>query len=359
MIALLIPAKAEGQERFVTRLTRGWTNDATPQDSILVSQDGDRQTYSGERGLFELVAVDEVDFDGDVVVIDPARSTAERLIRAGSPHNTLLVTERCDQLCVMCSQPPKKTHVDRFAEFTQATMLAPINATIGLSGGEPTLYKEDLFTLIETVAGSRPDLAFHILSNGQHFEESDRARLGSPGFRSVTWGIPLYSHRAELHDAIVKKEGAFERLMTSFRPLLEAGAEVELRTVLLQDNVGELGALARFVAAHLGFIAQWSIMQLENIGFAKNRFSSLYVAGAQFDTPLREALDIAELFGVTARLFNFPRCTVDPRYRHYAVASISDWKQRYAAACNGCSERSLCSGFFAWHPESLLEVSPL
>ena len=359
MIALLIPARAEGQARFVTRLNRYPTERASPHDSFLIAETDNRQTYAGEHGLFELIAVDDFDFDGDVVTVDPARGSAERLIRAGSRHNTFLATERCDQLCVMCSQPPKKTHLDRFEEFTQASMLAPAGETIGISGGEPTLYKDDLFTLIETVGSARPDLSFHVLTNGQHFEETDIARLQTECFANATWGIPLYSHVPERHDAIVKKAWAFDRLLESLRHLLNAGSKIELRTVLLQDNVSDLPGLARFVAAHLGFVVQWSIMQLENIGFAKNRFSKLYVDHTQSDQRLYEALDIAELFGVPAKLFNFPRCSIDERYRGYAVASISDWKRKYPDACNNCREQSLCSGFFEWHPESMLEVSPL
>src|SRR5690606_40913863 len=60
---------------------------------------------------------------------------------ADSRHNTLLVTERCDQLSVMCSQPPKKQHTDLFPLLKQACLLAPKGATIGFSGGEPTLYQ--------------------------------------------------------------------------------------------------------------------------------------------------------------------------------------------------------------------------
>lgn len=359
MIQLIIPAKAEGQTRFVTRLNRFEVGDTSPLDSFLVAESDNRQTYSGQQGLFELVAVDEPDFDGDVVAIDPVRGAAERLIRAGPRHNTFLVTERCDQLCIMCSQPPKKTHVDRFSELTQAALLAPNGETIGISGGEPTLYKVELFTLIETVRKARPDLSFHILSNGQHFEQPDRERLKSPCFESVTWGIPLYSYVPARHDEIVKKAGAFERLMESFRHLLASGSQVELRTVLLQENISHLPGLSRFVSAHLGFVVQWSIMQLENIGFAKNRFSELYVDHMQHDSQLYEAIDIAELFGVSAKLFNFPRCTIDARYRRYTVASISDWKRKYPSACNDCREQSLCSGFFEWHPDSMLEVSPL
>ncbi|WHO38881.1 hypothetical protein PMI04_020475 [Sphingobium sp. AP49] len=118
--------------------------------------------YSGDFGLFTIERPKGMTLENDIVLVDPRAGRAERLIRAGSNHNTLLVTERCDQLCVMCSQPPKKTHEDRFAAFTDACLLAPDSSVIGISGGEPTLFKAELLELLETVLGQRPDLAFHI-----------------------------------------------------------------------------------------------------------------------------------------------------------------------------------------------------
>src|SRR3546814_12857775 len=130
----------------------------------------------------------------------------------------------------MCSQPPRKTHVDRFALLTQACLLAPPNLVIGITGGEPTLYKHELFALVEQVLTIRPDLEFHILTNAQHFDEGDIPRLRQPLYRNVTWGIPLYASDAALHDDIVGKHGAFDRLGARLAPLLPAGPRVELRT---------------------------------------------------------------------------------------------------------------------------------
>jgi hypothetical protein len=102
-------------------------------------------------------------------------------------------------------------------------------------------------------------------------------------------------------------------------------------------------------------------MQLENIGFARNRWSKLFFDhSASFD-PVAAALDEALLHGIEARLFNFPTCTVPDTYRSFAEASISDWKRKFAGACDTCSAKSRCSGFFEWHPEQhMLEgVRPL
>lgn len=355
MIALSIPARAEAEERFVARLGGVGTNEF---DAVLVGQNGQSRIYSGRHGLFELNNIDS-EIDGDVVAVDPRLGIAERLIRNGSPHNTLLVTERCDQLCVMCSQPPKKHHVDRWAELTQAALLAPEGQLIGISGGEPTLYKHELFAMLDDVLTQRPDLSFHVLTNGQHFVDADHDRLASPHFGRVAWGIPMYSADPAEHDEIVAKPGAHETLRESFAILLEAGAHIELRTVVINANIDGLPQLAEYVASHLGFVDQWSIMQLESIGFAKRRFSELSIEPETEFPKIAEAIDIVELFGISVALFNFPLCTVPDAYRGYAVRSISDWKQKYASACAGCSAKNSCGGFFEWHPEQAMKVTPL
>jgi His-Xaa-Ser system radical SAM maturase HxsC len=359
MIPLVLRARTDAEEPFVARL-RNAANDRSTSDAILIGADKQAALYSSSSGLVEIEGVGSEDLDGDVVLVIPRSQRVERLIRAGSPHNTLLVTEQCDQLCVMCSQPPKKTHNDRFPMLTAAALLAPDKSVLGITGGEPTLYKDQLLGMLEHVLAQRPDLEFQILSNGQHFDDCDVERLRNPIYRHVQWGVPLYAAGPDLHDQIVGKKGAFVRLQKSFALLIAAGASVELRTVLLSSNVGELPVLARYVAARLRFVDTWSIMQLENIGFARGRWSQLYVDHSANFAPIAEALNIAALHGVNARLFNFARCTVPVEFREYAVASISDWKRRYARACDRCAERGRCSGFFEWHPDpDSVGVTPL
>lgn len=357
MIPLALSARSDAEATFVVRLGEV---DADPaSEARLISKDGRSALWSCSTGLLEVEHQGE-DLLGDVVLVDPLNCRTERLIRSSSQHNTLLVTEQCDQLCIMCSQPPKKSHIDRFNHFIEACLLAPEGMTIGVSGGEPTLHVERLFEMLESVLKARPDLSFHVLSNGQHFEREHVTRLASSNFRSVTWGIPLYSSHAATHDEIVKKRGAFERLMHSFEVLLLAGARLELRTVLTTRNLEELDDLARFAATNLSNVEQWSIMGLENIGFARRRFRELYVELPRRFDPLAAALDRALLFGIPVRLFNIPHCHIPAAYRYLAVASISDWKQRFGVSCATCRAKSCCSGFFEWHPDQLVEeVTPL
>jgi His-Xaa-Ser system radical SAM maturase HxsC len=360
VIPLRLDAASEATAPFVARLRSAPSVDAGPFDAVRVACHAGEAAYVSASGLFT-VATDDQDLDGDIVLVEPRGGIATRIIRAASPHNSLLITERCDQLCVMCSQPPKKTHVDRFDIFRRACLLAPKGHVIGVSGGEPTLYKQQLFDLVEHVLSERPDLGFHVLSNGQHFEQDDIRRLRQVLYRNVSWGIPLYAADPARHDEIVGKQGAFARLEQSLHVLLRAGAGIELRTVVMRSTVGGLEELARHIVARLSFIASWSIMQLENTGFAKRRWGLLYFNHARDFGPISAALDVANVHDVRARLFNFPLCTVPPNYRHLAPPSISDWKRKYAAACSACSAVERCAGFFEWHPEDELmeKVTPL
>ena len=84
-----------------------------------------------------------------MLLIFPKGNTATRFYRPGEKSNTILLTERCDQYCTMCSQPPKSNDFTHWELYSQACCQMPDNQTVGISGGEPTLYKKDLFKFNE------------------------------------------------------------------------------------------------------------------------------------------------------------------------------------------------------------------
>lgn len=352
MIPLRLRVDCEGDDPFVVRLAENPDHVSGPWDATLAFEEGDSAVYAGKGGSIRLSGIPAVELAGDILLVEPRRHVAHRLIRAQSRHNTFLITERCDQLCLMCSQPPKKHHSDLFSVFAQAALLAPRGMTIGITGGEPTLYKQELFAFLEHTMRARPDLQFHVLTNAQHFEDGDLAQLVRFSPERLLWGIPLYSADATLHDEIVGKQGAFHILKRSLSLLARAGASVELRTVVINPNADALEATSRFVSNHLPFINIWAIMQLENIGYGRKNWDWLFFdSGESFD-PLAEAIDSALARGVAVALYNFPLCTVPPSYRSLAHVSISDWKRRYLEPCDSCSLRGGCGGFFAWYPEA-------
>lgn len=359
MIPLRIKVDTDAETPFVVRLRsfEGWHGEADRSDincfeAVLQTAAPESAEYVGEGGILRVHGIDPSEVDGDVLLVNPRRGIADRLIRASSQHNTFLVTERCDQLCVMCSQPPKEHHVDLFPHFEAAALLAPEGATIGISGGEPTLFKEQLLEFLQRTGDARPDIRFHVLTNGQHFDECDLTVLRSMDSDRILWGIPLYSRHAAIHDEIVGKQGAYEGLQRNLALLCRAGAQIELRTVLMEPNAPGLPALARYITTTLPFVRTWAIMQMENIGYGRQNWKNLfYDSSSGFDI-IATALNLARSRGIDVQLYNFPLCTVPSAYRHLAPSTISDWKRAYMGECEGCDLRNRCGGFFEWHPRN-------
>lgn len=338
---------------FVARLNVTTPPSPTEYDLLLADETagGLRFTHLDGRPAIWLDYEDAAAVDGDIVLVNPARAAAHRLIRASSPHNTLLVTEQCDQLCVMCSQPPRPDHEDSFAYFRTACRLAPAEAVIGLTGGEPTLHKAALFAFMGDVLAARPDLSFHVLTNAQHFVDDDHEVLSRLS-RHVLWGIPIYAPEGAMHDYLVGKRGAFPRLLANLSRLARAGAKIELRTVITTQNYERFPELAQFITTQMPFARQWAIMQLERFGYARKNWDQLFVDTSERFDAVAEAIAIASLRGIEPVLFNFPLCTVPEPWREFAAATISDWKRSYLNACKGCSARARCGGLFAWSGQS-------
>lgn len=358
MITLRFRIEADSAEPYIVRLNddRRYVDRSFERTTVFDGQleevSNEAAIYSTSRGALSVFGTNPSDTHGDVLFVLPERKIAHRFIRANSPHNTFLVTERCDQLCVMCSQPPKKHHNDMFPYFEAAALLAGEGQTIGISGGEPLLYKKELFEMLQRVTDARPDLSFHILTNGQHITEDDAVSISALPLDRILWGIPLYSHDASLHDELVGKDGAYQQLMPSLAGLALLGARIELRTVLMQPNSSQLPELAKFICSHLPFIDVWAIMQLENIGYGRQNWDTLFFDSSREFQPVANALNYVRSRGLEAKLYNFPLCTVPDAYRELAPSTISDWKRSYPDTCAACSAQKECSGFFEWHPHN-------
>jgi His-Xaa-Ser system radical SAM maturase HxsC len=334
---------------------------SSPQALINTKDDSEIQCFyddkkkgylcrSVEHEFFIFCSAD-YSFDGDIFLFIPEHQLANRIIRRNSKHNTILFTEQCDERCVMCSQPPREVD-DRWlvSLYAEAIILADEGVRIGISGGEPTLYKEELFNLLEQSAEKRPDLSFHILTNAQHFKLEDRERLKNLHNKiEILWGVPLYSSIGSEHDEIVNKLGAFDSLIENLYILASSGGAIELRTVLMKKNFTGLPFLAKFLTNNCRFIAFWAIMSIEPTGYAKSSRDELFFDHSQFFVPVGNAIDIAKLHHIRVALYNFPLCSVPSAYRNHCVDSISDWKKKYLKVCDPCKEKDNCAGFFEWY----------
>jgi hypothetical protein len=88
-------------------------------------------------------------------------------------------------------------------------------------------------------------------------------------------------------------------------------------------------------------------MGLELTGFARANLEALWIDPVDYQSELKEAVDILDRAGVRVTIFNSQLCVLDRMLRPFARRTISDWKQEYIPECDGCSLKPDCGGFFA------------
>ena len=287
---------------------------------------------------------------GDVVRVEPQRGAIRALYRRNSRSNSFLVTERCDNYCVMCSQPPKQRDdawlVDELMEVLP--LVSPDTREIGITGGEPSLLGDRLIALIDRCKQLLPRTAIHVLSNGRRFSDPALARaIAAVRHPDLMIGIPLYADVADVHDHVVQARGAFDQTVRGILNLKQRGVRVELRFVIHADTVERMVAFARFVARNLRFVDHVALMGLELMGFARANLDAIWIDPLDYQPDLREAVDVLDRSGVFVSIYNHPLCVLDPDLQRFARASISDWKNAFMAECERCALRSECGGLFA------------
>lgn len=286
---------------------------------------------------------------GDIIHVPADGRRVTVLWKKSAAHNSLLLTEQCDNYCLMCSQPPKDR--DDSWLFDRArkviSLLPPSAQALSLTGGEPTLHSAALIGLLTHIKRTRPELSVHLLSNGRRFADQAFARAyAAVALDDLMVGIPLYAPEPGLHDFIVQASGAFEETVHGILNLAALSQPTEIRVVIQRHTVPVLADLATFIARNLPFVAQVALMGLEMTGLARPNSAEVWIDPVDYQAELADAVRILATAGISARVYNHQLCVLDRRLWPYAVRSISDWKNAYLDMCDSCAVRHECGGVF-------------
>ncbi|MBU3547471.1 His-Xaa-Ser system radical SAM maturase HxsC [Polynucleobacter sp. MWH-Jannik1A5] len=287
--------------------------------------------------------------EGDIISVEPS-GHANVVFRVKSPHNTILLTERCNHYCLMCSQPPKD--VDDSWLMSEAMGLLDLipkeTGNIGFSGGEPTLYGAQFIELISKAKKSLPTTAIDVLSNGRRFSDLQftqaYAAINHP---DCLLGIPIYSDDPVRHDYIVQSSGAFDETVRGILNLKKYNQKVEIRIVIHKQSIERLVQTCEFIARNLLFVDHVALMGLEMMGFTRANLDSLWIDPIEYKDTLSEAVAVLNAYGIRASVYNHQLCLVNPDVLPNYVKSISDWKNEFVDECNPCQRKSECGGFFS------------
>jgi His-Xaa-Ser system radical SAM maturase HxsC len=276
--------------------------------------------------------------DGDVISINPD-GFVRTLYRKNSTSNFLLATDQCNSFCLMCSQPPRQVNdFNRISEhFRLIDLIDSEPPELGITGGEPTLFKDEFLRLIRYCKHRLPNTALHVLTNGRLFYYREFAhKLGEIEHPDMMLGIPLYSDVDSEHDYVVQARGAFEETVLG----------IQIRVVIHNQTYRRLPMLAEFIARNFPFAAHVALMGLEMFGFVHQNFEELWVDPYDYQKELVRATETLFLSGLNTSIYNHQLCVLDRQLWPFSRKSISDWKNIYLDVCGRCSMRDECGGFF-------------
>ena len=177
------------------------------------------------------------------------REMGAKALRLGIPLSAHLdLTYRCNERCVHCYLDH-----DDHGEMTLAEIKRLLDQLaeagvffLTLSGGE-IFMRRDLFDIVEH--GRQLSFCVKLKTNAVMIRKAKAERLAALGVDSVQ--VSVYSHRADVHDAITKLAGSFRRTVEGIRLLRESGIRVSVANVLMKENEGDYRDV-RALAATLG-----------------------------------------------------------------------------------------------------------
>ncbi|MBI4001326.1 MAG: His-Xaa-Ser system radical SAM maturase HxsC [Nitrospira defluvii] len=288
--------------------------------------------------------------EGDILRVDPASGSMRCLYRRNSLHNTILLTERCNHCCLMCSQPPKQADdswlMDEAMELIG--LIPPETEALGFSGGEPTLYGDRFIELLQYTKTRLSTTAIDVLSNGRAFRDLAFAKqYAAVQHPDLLIGIPIYCDDPVRHDYVVQSRGAFDDTIQGILNLKAVEQRVEIRIVIHRQTIDRLVHTCEFLARNLLFVDHVALMGLEITGFTRPNLDLLWIDPYDYKDVLSEAMAVLNAYGMAASVYNHQLCTVNPDVRGNYRKSISDWKNEYLDECAACTERDECGGLFS------------
>jgi len=307
---------------------------------------------SGRKSLVPQVRVDHEIIDdlkdGDCVLINED-GTITVVWDKNAPMNPLLLTELCNCRCRMCPQPPKEH--DKFLTEISKRILNIVkikhSQVICLTGGEPTLLKNELFDILKLINKRHPTPRVMMLTNGKSFSDfnftKDFVSVRPQNFLTC---VSLHSDVDEIHDRIVGVKDSFYKTAMGLQNLARFREKIEIRVVVSRLNADRLESIASFIQRNFPFIYHCTFMGMEVTGLARDNYGEVWIDPYEYRSQLSKAIRVLSRADMNASIYNLPLCLIEPMSWNFARKSISGWKNDYLQVCKDCPVKEKCCGIF-------------
>ena len=291
------------------------------------------------------------EYDEDDVMSIEEKGIIFHLYDANSDDNAIVFTMQCNSNCIMCpcSENSRKNACLNSAEYIKEIFRYVPEHTqyLTLTGGEPTLLKNDFFEVMSHIKESGRKTHFQLLTNGRAFGDySFTKRFVECLPESIELGIPVYGYNEETHDSITRSTGSFKQTIIGIHNLLHHDIDVEIRIVLTKLNIDYVIKIAAYIVKYLPGVRCVNFMGLELMGNAAKNMDEVWLPYEEMFAKSEKAIRFLINHGIDVKLYNFPLCTVKKDYWVLCSKSISDYKIEYDEVCSECKVREICGGIF-------------
>jgi len=232
--------------------------------------------------------------------------------------------------------------------------------SLAISGGEPTLLKGRLLSLI-TDARKGGIRFVELQTNAILLDSAYVADLKEAGLTSAF--VSFLSHVPVHHDSLAGLEGAFQLCIDGIRALLAAGISVTLNPVIAKETQGLVVEYVEFVAANLKGVGAISFSAVQPHGRAAKNLD-LLPDYAVLKSVMPLAIEAALKHGIKALnpFCGLPLCvgwkdspnecvewqeSLSREDENIGKALENEGNKSHGTPCFDCVFRSRCGG--AWH----------
>jgi His-Xaa-Ser system radical SAM maturase HxsC len=291
--------------------------------------------------------------EGDIIELFANGNIAKIIVlyRLNSNSNVIVATNLCNNKCTMCPQPvhvssSTNSNIARIEKILR--LMDRQTKFLTITGGEPTLLKEDLIQTLEMCKRILPNTKIQLLTNGRMFSYiSFVDAINSVGLKSLEIGIPLHSDNESAHDLVTQNQKSFRQTVTGIKNLISSGNNIEIRVVIQKNNYLDLEKIADFIIVELVGVNKISFMGMEMLGSAAMNVENVWVPYSEIGKKLRAAILKLLTHNFKVDIYNIPLCKIDEDLRPLCAKSISDYKVRYLPECESCKEKNVCGGVFS------------